>query len=167
MGYLLTIETITDLVTQLKTQGEKVVLTHGTFDLFHVGHKTMLKASKKQGDILIVGIEPDSNVEQFKRYPIMNELQRANLASGCEYVDFVFINKSVEELRSDYYSHLYKTLDPNVVTYGRDFKFKSQFDRFRRDVPKTKYIEIKTMFNKKQDSPSTTKIINRIVERYK
>lgn len=38
----------------------KKVITYGTFDLFHEGHKKLLQRAKKLGDYLIVGITTDN-----------------------------------------------------------------------------------------------------------
>lgn len=42
------------------------VLATGIFDLLHSEHKKFLKAAKKQGDILLVGLESDFRVRQLK-----------------------------------------------------------------------------------------------------
>ena len=37
----------------------KIIITYGTFDLFHVGHVRLLKRLSGMGDKLIVGISTD------------------------------------------------------------------------------------------------------------
>ena len=46
---------------------KKVVITYGTFDLFHKGHYNILKRAKELGDYLIVGVTADDFVFAFKR----------------------------------------------------------------------------------------------------
>ena len=54
------------IVRTLKSAGYKVVLTQGVYDLFHVGHKRYLEEAKKQGDILIVGVDTDELTKKRK-----------------------------------------------------------------------------------------------------
>ena len=65
MGCILTQDIITQISNQLKENRKDVVLTHGVFDLFHIGQAEFLKKSKKQGDYLIVGIESDERVSAY------------------------------------------------------------------------------------------------------
>ena len=38
---------------------EKIVLTYGTFDMFHIGHLNLLNRLKSLGDKLIVAVSTD------------------------------------------------------------------------------------------------------------
>lgn len=40
--------------------GKKVVITYGTYDLFHYGHRALLENAKALGDYLIVGVTSDA-----------------------------------------------------------------------------------------------------------
>lgn len=42
------------------TKKKKVIITYGTFDLFHEGHYNIIKRAKEQGDYLIVGVTSDN-----------------------------------------------------------------------------------------------------------
>ncbi|MEA3354886.1 MAG: adenylyltransferase/cytidyltransferase family protein [Patescibacteria group bacterium] len=42
------------------------VLVTGCFDVLHQEHKKFLKAAKKQGDILLVGLETDDRIRKLK-----------------------------------------------------------------------------------------------------
>ena len=67
----------------------KVVLTYGTFDMFHIGHLNLLNRLKKLGDTLIVGISTDEfNIIKGKKTLIPYE-QRVKIVENIKCVDLV------------------------------------------------------------------------------
>ncbi|MGL1797800.1 adenylyltransferase/cytidyltransferase family protein, partial [Vibrio parahaemolyticus] len=64
-------------------------------DILHVGHVRFLKAAKKFGDVLIVGMNTDSSVRKIKGNkegpprPLNNEQDRAEILSSLGCVDYV------------------------------------------------------------------------------
>src|SRR5690348_2233677 len=77
------------LVKLWKQLGLKIVLTSGTYDLFHIGHAEYLEAAKKQGDLLIVGVDSDAKVRQRKgpHRPVVNEEERVRILAHLRHVD--------------------------------------------------------------------------------
>lgn len=65
-------------------------------DLIHVGHLRALKYIKnnicQKNDKLYVGIMSDKDTESYKRIPIINESNRAEMMEGIKYVDKVIRN---------------------------------------------------------------------------
>ena len=55
-------------VEYLKGLGAKIVLTSGSFDLFHIGHALYLESAKKCGDILIVDLDYDGTQSVIKMW---------------------------------------------------------------------------------------------------
>ena len=53
---------------------KKVILTYGTFDLFHIGHLKLLQRLKKLGDYLIVGVSTDEFNNLKGTLPIAEKL---------------------------------------------------------------------------------------------
>lgn len=159
MGYLLSLDTTLKLSEDFRKDNKKVVFTHGTFDLFHAGHSQFLNKSKKEGDVLIVCVEPDSNVKKYKSIlrPIIGQKQRAEILANHCAVDFVFINKELEEVKDEYYLELYKCLRPKVLTVGYNF---AVADRKHYKSDETVLKSIKAEVN------STTKIISAILNKY-
>ncbi len=93
--YIISISDLSLLRTQLAKQ--TVVLGTGCFDLLHVGHLHFLIEARKQGEVLVVGINSDDSIGIIKgpHRPIQKEDQRSELIGALRYVDYVFIYDDV------------------------------------------------------------------------
>ncbi len=58
-------------------------------DLFHYGHVEYLKSARSLGDYLVVGVVPDNEAANYKRWPVMTADERKRVILGCRYVDEV------------------------------------------------------------------------------
>lgn len=106
----------------------KVVITFGTFDLFHYGHLRILERARSLGDKLIVGISTDEfNVEKKNRKPIYSFEERKAIIQGLKCVDHVFPEESME-LKT----HYIKKYSADVLVMGDDWKDK--FDGYAKEV---------------------------------
>ena len=86
-----------NIVKHHQRLGEKVVLTRGTFDIFHVGHLDFLTRAKNLGQVLIVNVNNDTWVTKRKgERPARDEKMRAMLVAGQEPVDYTFIHPSYD-----------------------------------------------------------------------
>jgi len=70
-----------------------VVWTNGVFDILHPGHIESLRAARRLGDVLVVGINNDAQVRRAKgdTRPIHTAAQRAAVLSAIEVVDHVLV----------------------------------------------------------------------------
>lgn len=166
MTHLLKTDTILDISNQLRKQGKKVVFTHGTFDLLHTGHTYVLENSKKKGDVLIVGVEPDANVEKYKGQgrPVIPEQYRAEQLAYHTSTDFIFYIDKIDYKKgfnSEYYLDLYKRLKPSVVTVGKNFYNKERKNAKVRGVKITQLRKL-VPDPKTHAAVSTTGIIDKI-----
>lgn len=113
---ILELEELAKKLLSLKSEGKKIVLCHGCFDLMHPGHIKYFQAAKKMGDILVVTISPDIYVDKGPDRPVFNENLRAESIAALECVDFVAINKwptAEETLR---------LIRPNIYVKGQEFE---------------------------------------------
>lgn len=89
-----------DLKTQIQKDKEfakntkDIVLTFGTFDVFHEGHKYFLKEAKKYGDYLITVVATDENVLKIKWFNThFNQFERQKELQNAWISDIVFVWK--------------------------------------------------------------------------
>jgi rfaE bifunctional protein nucleotidyltransferase chain/domain len=94
---------------QLKEEGKRIVLCHGTFDLIHAGHIRHLQEAKNQGDILFATITADSFVNKGPGRPVFSEMLRAENLSALSCVDYVGIvhTQTAEQPISKIKPHIY------------------------------------------------------------
>jgi len=93
MGKIVSPEELAKIVADLKKAGKKIVTTNGTFDLMHIGHVRSLLAAKQHGDILVLGLNSDSSVKQYKddKRPVISQNERAELLASLSCVDYIMI----------------------------------------------------------------------------
>jgi len=105
------------LITQkIKSEGGKVVLCHGCFDLMHPGHIKYFQAAREMGNVLIVTVTPDIYVDKGPGRPVFGENMRAECIAALECVDYIAINKwptAEETLR---------LLKPDIYVKGQEFE---------------------------------------------
>ena len=78
---------------QLRSQGRRVVLTNGVFDLLHTGHLYYLKKARALGDALFIALNSDASVKQLKGplRPVQDEEQRAYALAALESIDGIVV----------------------------------------------------------------------------
>src|SRR5216683_8005903 len=100
-----------------KRRGQRIVLANGCFDTLHVGHVRYLDGARREGDVLVVGVNADSGVCHLKGpgRPILDENARAQLVAALRCVDYVvlFAEPNVGTLLED--------LRPDVHAKGTDY----------------------------------------------
>lgn len=72
----------------------KKVITYGTFDLFHDGHRYLLERAKKLGDYLIVGVTTDNyDISRGKLNVSQNLLERVENVKASGIADEIIIEE--------------------------------------------------------------------------
>tara|TARA_B100002019_G_C20980633_1_gene455630 strand:- start:77 stop:472 length:396 start_codon:yes stop_codon:yes gene_type:complete len=98
----------------------KKVITFGTFDVFHIGHVSILERAKSYGDYLIVGVSSDDlNLSKKGRKPIYSEKDRKKIIKSLSCVDEVFSETSLE-LKRQYINDF----NADILIMGDDWKGK-------------------------------------------
>jgi rfaE bifunctional protein kinase chain/domain len=108
------IEELPVILATQKAQGATIVLCHGVFELLHSGHMRQVSAAKRHGDIVVVIIEADQNINKGPGRPVFNEKLRSETVAGMKDVDFVAVNKWQGA------THAIRLLKPNIYIRGYD-----------------------------------------------
>lgn len=119
--------TITGRLSQLldsyskfrRSQRPVRVYLDGCFDLMHYGHANALRQAKTLGDVLVVGVNPDSDIKKYKGPPVMNDEERCALVEAVKWVDEV-IPKAPYVLTKDFIQHLFTHHRIDYIVHGDD-----------------------------------------------
>ena len=92
------------------------VVTFGTFDVFHVGHLSILERARAHGANLTVGVSTDRlNLAKKGRAPIYPEHERRRIIDALQCVDATFLEESLEDKRA-----YLETAGADVLVMGGD-----------------------------------------------
>jgi D-beta-D-heptose 7-phosphate kinase / D-beta-D-heptose 1-phosphate adenosyltransferase len=110
-------ERLSHLVELRRRGGNRIVFTNGCFDLLHRGHIALLEEARRQGDILIVGLNSDDSVRRLKgpKRPLQLLTDRLRVMAAVRFVDYVTV------FRQDTPLELIKQLRPDVIVKGGDY----------------------------------------------
>ncbi len=116
---ILSYEQARQKIREYREKGLKVVLAQGIFDIVHNGHIEYLRAAKKAGDLVIVGIENDETVKLNKGQsrPFNNLDERLEFLTEFQSVDFVFGFEGTPNYGQDveFYTRRYRQLNPTAI----------------------------------------------------
>ena len=109
---------ILDAVAHARSQGERIIMTNGVFDILHAGHVAYLNEARKLGNRLIVAVNDDASVKRLKgaQRPVNTLADRMTVLAALSSVDWVvpFSEDTPERL-------ICKVL-PDVLVKGGDYK---------------------------------------------
>jgi len=106
-------------IAALRRRGERIVFTNGCFDIIHAGHVSYLRAARKLGDVLVIGVNTDRSVRLLDKgpgRPINGEQDRAEVLAALEMVDYVVLFDQATPLE------LIEQIAPDVLVKGGDWK---------------------------------------------
>lgn len=156
----------------LDDAGNRVVLTYGTFDLFHVGHLNLLTRLRALGDRLVVGVSTDEFNRGKGKQTIIPYADRAAIVAGLRVVDAVIPEESWDQKVGDIKSH-------GVDVFGMGHDWEGRFDELREYcevvyLPRTEGVsstEIKQLLSvldrsHVEDLKQALDLISSIVDRF-
>ncbi len=151
------VEVLKGILAEHRKKNDKIVFTNGCFDILHIGHIEYLKFARKQGDLLVVGLNTDLSVRSQKgpTRPFVSEIERAKMLSALEDVTYVVLFDELTPL------NLIKAVRPDVLVKGEDWK--------KAGAVGGEFVESyggKVVFAPFVDGVSTTNIVSRILNRH-
>ena len=136
-------------ITKISEKSDNIVFTNGCFDILHSAHIELLKFSKKQGDILVVGLNSDDSIKRLKgeTRPINDIQERSKILSLFDFIDYIIIFSDDTPLI------VIKTLKPDILIKGSDYSKDSIIGKeYVKNIILFEFIENK----------SSTRVINKI-----
>ncbi len=97
-------------------QKEKVVYMCFSTDIIHDGHITIIDRAAKLGRV-VIGVLSDEAVTSYKRYPIQQYEERANIIRHISGVSEVIEQKELS------YAENLRRVKPDYVVHGDDWKY--------------------------------------------
>lgn len=82
---------IADWAIQMRKEKKTIATLNGSFDLMHAGHLHMIFEASKQADVLLVALNSDDSIKQYKSVyrPIIPLQYRLQMMAALEFVTFV------------------------------------------------------------------------------
>jgi D-beta-D-heptose 7-phosphate kinase/D-beta-D-heptose 1-phosphate adenosyltransferase len=156
-GKIKDVDTLVGILNEHRKKHDTVVFTNGCFDILHVGHVDYLRFARKQGDLLVVGLNTDQSVRSLKGQsrPYIPESERAQMLAALEDVSYVVFFDDQTPLE------LIKALQPDVLIKGEDWK--------DAGIVGKEVVESyggKVIYAPLIKGVSTTTIVSRIIERH-
>lgn len=153
---LKTREELKKIIEDLKKKGRKIVTINGSFDILHVGHIRMLQEAKAQGDVLVVGLNSDSSIKQYKSEdrPVNPQEDRAEMIAALACVDYITIFDETDPIA------LLDVIKPDIHVNGSEYGY----DCIER--PTVEKHDGKIHIVKLVEGYSTTNMIDKIIKAY-
>lgn len=130
----------------------------GVFDLFHRGHVEFLKKAYELGQSLIVAVNGDDMVADYKRRPIYSETDRLEIIRACKYVNEAFI---IQDYDNKKYIEQYEV---DAIVHGNDWERQSYLSQIRVTEEYLKARNTELVLVPYTSGVSTSNLIKRIKE---
>ena len=126
----------------------KIGYTQGTLDMFHIGHLNLIRQAKEQCEVLIVGVNSDRLVNEYKnKVPVINESNRAEIVNALKYVDKVIICDSLDKCI------VWKIVKFDAIFIGDDWKGNLRWSQTEKELSP---LGAKVVYLKHTDGISST-----------
>ena len=110
-------QALEEKIHALRQEGKTIATLNGSFDLLQAGHLHILFEAAKQADILLVALNTDRSIQQYKSVsrPIISLDYRLQLVSALECVDFVTWFDETDPIK------ILENIKPDVHVNGQEY----------------------------------------------
>lgn len=108
---------LAERVYLLRQEGKTIATLNGSFDLMHAGHLQIIFEASQMGDILIVALNSDASIKQYKspKRPLISLNYRLQMMAALEFVNYVTWFEETDPRR------LLSTIKPDVHVNGSEY----------------------------------------------
>ena len=107
----------------------KLGYTQGVYDMFHIGHLHIINSAAAMCEKLIVGVNSDELVEQYKnKKTVISQIDRAEIIRNLKSVDECVIVDTLDKVV------LYQKLKFDAVFIGDDWKGNERWLQTEKDL---------------------------------
>lgn len=109
----------------------KIGYTQGAFDMFHIGHLNLLKHAKEKCEYLIVGVNTDELIADYKaKHAVIPLAERMSILEAIRYVDKVVPADTLDK------TDIVKQLKCDAIFIGDDWANDPRWIRTKKDMKK-------------------------------
>ena len=128
----------------------KIGYTQGVYDMFHVGHLNLINRAKEYCEYLIVGVNSDRLVQEYKhKTPVIDQEGRRLIVANLKAVDEAVIAETLDKLSSQ------KELHYDAIFSGDDWKGNPRWEKTKLDLAN---IGVDVVFLPYTDGVSSTEL---------
>lgn len=126
----------------------KIGYTQGAYDMFHIGHLNLINHAKEYCDYLIVGVNADKLIEEYKhKTPVINEIERQAIVKNIKAVDDCIITTTLDKVT------MWNKLHFDAIFIGDDWKGNPRWEQTVIDLKK---INVDVVFLPRTEGISST-----------
>ena len=141
-------------VKEIKSEGKTIVTLNGSFDLLHAGHLQIIYEASLQGDFLLVLLNTDASIQQYKSpdRPIIPLEYRLQMMSALGFVDGVSYFDETDPIA------VLEKVKPNIHANGAEYGSECiEADVVKRNGGKLHIVSL-------VPGLSTSRVVQKIVE---
>ena len=110
-------ENLAAKIAEIRNDRQTIATLNGSFDLMHAGHLHMIYEASQMADVLIIALNSDSSIKQYKSAdrPIIPLTYRLQMMAALEFVSYVTWFDETDPCR------ILSIIQPNVHVNGSEY----------------------------------------------